>query len=118
MKFEKSNPILFSADIERSIKYYKEQLGFTESWTWGEPIDFGGIVKDEVEIFFCLNGQGNPGTWLALIVEDVDVYYEQIKANGAEIIVPPRNQEWNMREMFVKDPDGHILRIGHRIECD
>lgn len=118
MKFEKSNPILYSSDIKRSLKYYIEILGFDDCWEWGEPTDFGGVVKDDVEIFFCLKNQGNPGTWIAIIVDDVDEYYEQIKLKGAKILAPPVSQEWNMREMYIKDPDDHILRIGHRIECD
>ena len=79
MKFEKSISILFSRNIGESIKYYKEVLGFEHSWEWGDPTDFGGIVKDDVELFFCLNGQGSPGTWMAIVVEDVDSYYEMIK---------------------------------------
>jgi predicted enzyme related to lactoylglutathione lyase len=118
MKFEKSITILYSSDIKRSIDYYMNVLGFQESWTWGHPADFGGIVKDDVEIFFCLEGQGNKGTWQSIIVEDVDEYYETIKNKGAKIVSPPDSKEWNMREMLVEDPDGHILRIGHRIDCD
>ena len=118
MKFEKSNPILFSRDIKKSLQYYTMVLGFEDSWEWGDPVDFGGVVKDDVEIFFCLNGQGNQGTWLAIIVEDVDVYYEMIKGRGANIIATPESHEWNMREMLVQDPDGHMIRFGHRIECD
>jgi len=118
MKFEKSISILFSRNIGESIKYYKEVLGFEHSWEWGDPTDFGGIVKDDVELFFCLNGQGSPGTWMAIVVEDVDSYYEMIKEKGANILSPPESKEWNMREMLVQDPDGHIIRFGHRIECD
>ena len=118
MKFEKSNPILYSRDIKRSLKYYTEILGFDDSWEWGDPTDFGGIVKDDVEIFFCLEAQGSPGTWLAIIVDDVDAYYNIIKGKGAKIISIPESKEWNMREMLVEDPDGHILRFGHRIDCD
>lgn len=113
MKFEKSNPILYSSDVNRSIRYYTEILGFENSWVWGNPTDFGGIVKDDVEIFFCLNGQGSEGTWLAIILDNVDEYYETIKAKGANIISPPTSHEWNMREMLVKDPDGHILSLIH-----
>jgi hypothetical protein len=53
MKFEKSNPILFSSDVKRSIQYFIEVLEYEHSWTWGDPIDFGGVTKDEVEIFFA-----------------------------------------------------------------
>lgn len=118
MKFQKSNPILFSKDIRESLKYYTEVLGFADSWEWGEPTDFGGVVKDDVEIFFCLNAQGSPGTWLAIILDDVDAYYNIIKEKGAKIISAPESKDWNMREMLVEDPDGHILRFGHRIDCD
>lgn len=118
MKFEKSNPILYSRDIRASIKYYTEKLGFEKSWVWGDPTDFGGISGNEVEIFFCLNGQGHPGTWITIVVDDVDAYYQMIKERGAKILAPPEDKEWNMREMFVQDPDGHILRFGHRIECE
>lgn len=118
MNFEKSNPILFSKDVKESIKYYTEVLGFEHAWEWGDPTDFGGISKDDVEIFFCLNGQGSPGTWLAIIVDDVDAYYGLIKEKGAIILSPPESKEWNMREMIVQTPDQHIIRFGHRINCD
>lgn len=118
MKFEKSNPILYSKDIKKSINYYEDILSFDNSWEWGHPTDFGGVVKDDVEIFFCLNDQGNPGTWIAIILDDVDEYYKTIKDKGAKILAQPENKEWNMREMLVEDPDGHIIRFGQRIDCD
>lgn len=118
MKFEKTVPILYSADVSKSLAYYTEKLGFSEKWEWETPPTFGGVVKDEVEVFFCKEDQGHPGTWFCMIVEDVDAYYEQIKANGATILSAPANKPWQMREMFVQDPDGHILRIGHQIECE
>lgn len=118
MKFEKTNPILYSTDIQRAIEYFMEVLGFENSWVWGDPVDFGGVVKDDVEIFFCLKGQGHPGTWVTVIVDQIDDYYEKIKANGAIILGPPQTQEWNMREMYVHCPDGHVLRIGQRVNCD
>lgn len=118
MKFEKSNPILYSKDVKKSLQYYIEVLGFDDSWEWGNPTDFGGIVKDGVEIFFCLSGQGSPGTWMAIIVDDVDQYYRLIKEKGAKITSPPEDKAWNMREMVVEDPDGHIIRFGQRIDCE
>ena len=118
MKFEKSISILYSTDIVRSLTYYVEKLGFEDKWEWESPPTFGGVVKDDVELFFCDKNQGHPGTWLCVMVDNVDVYYENIKAKGADIVAPPESREWNIREMLVKDPDGHIIRFGHRIECD
>ncbi len=116
MTFESIVPILYSADVRRSLAYYMEQLAFDEKWEWDDPTTFGGVSRECVRIFFCLKDQGSPGTWLAINVDNVDEYYEVIKARGATIISPPGDKEWFMREMLVQDPDGHIIRFGHGIE--
>ena len=116
MAFESIVPILYSDDVSRSLTYYIEKLAFDEQWEWDHPTTFGGVSKDRVRIFFCLKGQGSPGTWFAVNVENVDEYYEIIKARGAKILSPPKDMEWFMREMLVEDPDGHIIRFGHGIE--
>jgi uncharacterized glyoxalase superfamily protein PhnB len=117
MNIESVIPILYSDDILRSIKYYKEVLGFKEHWCWGEEPTFGGVVDGDTTIFFCRGDQGHKGTWLALNVDDVDKYYEAIKAKGAVILSEPDTKPWFMREMLVTDPDGHMLRIGHNTNC-
>lgn len=116
MAFESIVPILYSNDVKRSIKYYMEQLAFDEKWEWDNHPTFGGVSKDCVRIFFCLKDQGNPGTWVAINMQNVDEYYEIIKARGAKILSAPADKEWYMREMLVEDPDGHIIRFGHGIE--
>lgn len=115
MRFNTIVPILYSSNVTNSLNYYVDILGFENKWDWGNPPTFGGIYKNGIEIFFCENGQGHPGTWISIMVDDVDEYYETIKAKGANIVSPPESMEWNIREMLVKDPDGHIIRIGHSI---
>jgi catechol 2,3-dioxygenase-like lactoylglutathione lyase family enzyme/GNAT superfamily N-acetyltransferase len=115
MIFQHIVPILYSGDIERSLKYYTEVLGFDQSWKWDDPPTFGGVSKNSVEIFFCKDGQGHPGTWLSVFVNDVDEFYETVKARGAKIISAPASMDWNVREMLVEDPDGHAIRFGANI---
>jgi len=116
MAFEGIVPILYSENVERSIAYYMEQLAFDEKWAWDHPTTFGGVSKDSVRLFFCLKGLGQPGTWIAINVDNVDEYYQTINARGAKILSAPKDMEWFMREMLVEDPDGHIIRFGHGIE--
>ena len=115
MKFKDGIPILYSADVVRSINYYTKILGFENSWNWGSPPTFGGVSRDSVQIFFCEKGQGNPGTWLSVFVDNVDEFYEILKTKGAAILSAPENMEWGVREMLVEDPDGHKIRFGHGI---
>jgi hypothetical protein len=118
MKFNKSVTILYSTDVKASVEYFTKELGFTDSWIWDDAAGFGGISRDEVEIFFCLKDQGSPGTWLSIMVDDVDAYYESIRNGKAEILSPPDTKPWLMREMLVRAPDGHIIRFGNPVECE
>jgi predicted enzyme related to lactoylglutathione lyase len=116
MQFESIVPILYSADVDRSINYYMNELAFDDKWEWDHPTTFGGVNKGCVRLFFCLKDQGNPGTWLAINLDNVDEYYNIIKSKGAKILSPPEDKPWYMREMLVEDPDGHIIRFGQGIE--
>jgi GNAT superfamily N-acetyltransferase/predicted enzyme related to lactoylglutathione lyase len=112
MVFRHSIPILYSSDVRKSIQYYTEVLGFDIKWEWDDPPTFGGVSKDLVELFFCKEGQGHPGTWISVMVDDVDALYESIKVKGGKILSTPEDMPWGIREMLVQDPDGHIIRFG------
>lgn len=89
MKFDKAIPILYSTDVSKSIAYFTEQLKFENKWEWDNPPTFGGVYRDNVEIFFSKQDQGNPSAWLSLVVDNVDEYYELIKDGGAKILSKP-----------------------------
>ncbi len=106
-------PILFVRDFEEAMGYYTEKLLFRKLWDWGDPPGFGAVALGDVEIFFCLKDQGQPGMWLSVFIDEVDDYFERISKLGAEIIQAPKNEPWGMREMQVRDPNGHVIRFGH-----
>src|SRR5262249_5732120 len=105
-------PILYASDFARTLSYFTETLGFKKLWDWGDPPGFGAVARDKIEIFLCQGGQGNPGTWMEIFVEDVDDLYEEIAAKGAVVRQAPQDEPWGVREMQVECPDGHILRFG------
>src|SRR5437660_9076432 len=108
-------PILYVRDFAEAMNYYTEKLLFEKLWDWGDPPDFGAVRLGNVEIFFCLGGQGHPGTWLTIFVDDVDNYCERITQLGAEVIRGPADEPWGVREMQVRDPNQHVIRFGHGI---
>jgi catechol 2,3-dioxygenase-like lactoylglutathione lyase family enzyme len=108
-------PILYVTDLDCSMAYFTDQLGFRKLWDWGTPASFGAVGRDRVEIFLCQGAQGAPGTWLSVFVDDVDALHDELRAKGAVIAIAPQNEPWGMREMQVQCPDGHILRFGHGI---
>jgi uncharacterized glyoxalase superfamily protein PhnB len=49
--------------------------------------------------------------WIAVWIDYVDRAYAVCLREGIEVIRPPRDDVWGVREMHVRHPDGHVLRI-------
>jgi len=110
--FECITPILNVSDMDKSLDYYVKALGFSIAWQWGEPTGFACVKRDDVEIFMCEGAQGSGACWMSIFVDDVDSLHRDYQVSGANIIQPPTNFPWGVREMNIEDPDGHRFRIG------
>ena len=127
-------PILNVSDIRESFAWF-EKLGWEKAWEWGEPPDFGGVCSGACEIFLCEGGQGGrgrsavtktfgpdgddtqeKGVWMSIWVADVDASHQRCLDQGLEVTWPPTDMPWNVREMHVRHPDGHVFRISKGIE--
>jgi len=101
-------PILRVRDVEASRRYYVGTLGFALEWDADGMI---AVARDRKSIMLCEGGQGQPGTWLWIGVEDADAFFAEFSAKGAHIRSPLQNFAWAY-EFQVEDPDGHVLRFG------
>ena len=139
MRVDSITPILNVSDLQASLDWF-EALGWRTGFVWGEPDPgFASVVcgdpKGRGEIFLCQGGQGgrgrsasrmtfgpdgdqtgDKGVWMSLWVEDVDAVHRECVARGLEITFPPTDMTWSVREMHLRHPDGHVFRIGHRLE--
>lgn len=128
-------PILNVSDMEQSFGWF-EKLGWKKKWGWGDPVRFGCVACGVCEIFLCQNGQGgrgkgqskmtfgptgdessDKGVWMSVWVDDVDAVAKRCIEQGLEVTWPPTDMPWNVREMHVRHPDGHVFRISRGIEC-
>ncbi|HST07910.1 MAG TPA: bleomycin resistance family protein [Gemmatimonadaceae bacterium] len=133
MKAESVIPILNVSDIQESFAWF-EKLGWKKIWDWGDPPGFGAVRAGHWEIFLCQDGQGgrgkgsnqttfdsheaqssDKGVWLCIMVDDADAVHRHCVKEGLEVTSPPTDMPWGLREMNVRHPDGHVLRIGHGI---
>lgn len=122
-------PILNVSNIQESFAWF-EKLGWKKLWEWGDPPGFGAVGSGTCEIFLCMGGQGgrgrspirmtfgpdgdetaDKGVWMSIWVDDVDAVHKECVERGIEIAWPPTDMEWNVREMHVRHPDGHVFRI-------
>jgi len=71
-----------------------------------------GLIRDDVELHLSsFSGDGGPRGVVFVGVEDVDALHAEIIAKGVAIALPPTEQSWGNREMYINDPDGNDLRF-------
>lgn len=108
-KLSPAIPILRVEDLDASVTYYVERLGFQLQWR-SDPL--ASVGRDSTSIMLAEGDQGQPGTWVWIAASDVDELYGEFEARGARLRHPPANYPWGSRECQVTDPDGHVLRFG------
>ncbi|HEU4457447.1 MAG TPA: glyoxalase superfamily protein [Longimicrobium sp.] len=109
VEFGGVSPVLPVRDLAASIDCYVRRLGFTLDWEDGDT--FASVSRGRCTLFLCEGGQGHPGTWVWIGVDDVEALLEEYRGTGARIRHPPTNYPWAL-EMQVEDLDGNVLRIG------
>ncbi len=121
------SPVLLVADLERSVAYYTERLGF-DCRVYGDPPDFATADRDDATILLALAEDSErlvphwrivDKMWNAYIrVDDVDAIYAEVQERGAGIDYTIYNAPHGFREFGVQDPDGHDIAFGQRIDPD
>lgn len=102
-------PIFRVNNLDASVAYYVERLGFKIQWR-DDPL--ASVGRDRTSIMLSEGDQGHSGTWVWIASDDVDELYNELSARGARLRHPPTNYPWGSRECQVTDPDGHVLRFG------
>lgn len=109
------NAILAVSDVAKTIDFYKDVLGFPDSWLWGTPPTFGGVCWEDVNIMFCLQPElaaKIEGHQHSIFVHGVDELYARHRRKKATIVSPIGDKPWGLREYTVRDLNGYHLRIG------
>jgi catechol 2,3-dioxygenase-like lactoylglutathione lyase family enzyme len=101
------------SDLETSLRYFVEVLGFREEFRFGQ---YAGLVQGECRLHLSQQGNPNagpPGTGAVYIFcDEVDAYYADIVSRGAKVDGEPRNYEYAMRDFIARDPDGNQVSFG------
>jgi uncharacterized glyoxalase superfamily protein PhnB len=121
MRIIRSNPVLAVHDLELSGAWYRDVLGCelddVEPGNWrfcraGNTTFMLGRCPDvppAAEI-------GDHSYVAYLHVDDVDAFHHRAMAAGAEVMHPPRDEPWGMRELALRSPDGHRFMLGQTID--
>jgi lactoylglutathione lyase len=114
--------ILFAADLERSIRFYRDVIGLpfkfsNESYAEfaTEGAKFALFAREHLPELIGREVPRDGVPWpqgeVAFFVDDPDAEHERLRAAGVEVLVPPTDRPWGERTLHVADPDGNLVEL-------
>lgn len=119
----KTIPMLFPEDLEESVAFYRDVLGFVvaskeegvvelrsgDMTLWLHDVD---AIEDDAYRGELQEYKRGVGANLCFQVDDVDKYQERVVEKAdAPVEQPVDEKPWGIRRFTVRDPDGYHLQF-------
>ena len=130
MKFNTITPNLIVTDMEKSLHFYRDVLGFTVSQTVPDkaPFIFAWMKRDEANLFLNQQMPSQPGQpdplagrpvggtlSMYMVLEGIDDLHKTVVA-GVKPAIALHKEFYGMKEFAVLDPDGYLIIFAEREE--
>ncbi len=126
----KLTPNLIVSDVDRSLAFYRDVLGFTVQMSVPDapPLVFAGLSCGPVEIFLNAaeaayeeypafrNQQLGGSLTLFMEVTEIEEAYGRL-APQVRVIMPLEKKWYGMTEFAFLDPDGFVITFAQRTEA-
>lgn len=114
--------ILFCADLEASVAFYRDAVGLEHRFSEHGYAEFategtrlGLFERSRVPVLIRRPpGAPGPTSEIVFVVEDVAAEARRLVALGLEV-TGPLDRPWGHRTVHVLDPDGHVVEFAQRI---
>lgn len=109
--FDDVQPIIGARDLETSIRFYVDRLGFTLAFRdGGTPTNYVGLCRGGVELHMQFQHEHEMSTLrLRIRVDDPDALFSEYQARGVTMATPLESKPWGTREFAILDPDRNAL---------
>jgi len=128
MVFSTAFPIVYCDDLPRSLRFYRDLLGFRVTFSHpeqGEPGFVALQLGEGAELALAdvrdpdavpLHGKtvrpaSGHGFELCVYADDVDDAVTALRAAGVPVLAEPADQPWGDRMAYVEDPQGNPVML-------
>ena len=117
-------PVLPVADVDATVDYYVETLGFEERFRQHDP---EGVARnaqlsfEDSTLMLNLNPEhaklegGGIYLWIRLFDKKIDEYYQSLQNAQANIFEEIENQFWGDRSFVIRDCNNYFLAFNQEI---
>ncbi|MFE3634134.1 VOC family protein [Streptomyces sp. NPDC059168] len=117
-------PTLLYTDAKAALRQLTEAFGFTELSVYEAQdgtVMHAELVQGEGAVMLgskgrgglfdaAMRGAGPAGVYV--VVDDVDAHHRRAVAHGAEILMPPTDQDYGSRDYMARDAEGNVWSFG------
>ena len=120
IRFGRTAPGIPVRDLEAALRFYRDALGMTVTFTNGDPVGFVILERDAAELHLTLEPRHTAGTHNVahVMVTDARAVHDRLVAHGARIVKGLRDHDFGLRAFVVADPDGNRLDIAEDLDGD
>jgi len=121
LRLREVSPSFTATDLQRSIAFYRDVLGFVVADEWRADGVLQGCEMRAGTVLFMLSQddfakgrdrQKGIGSRLhCSTAQDIDTLAAEIKARGGSLDQEPADMPWGQRVFMITDPDGFKLTI-------
>jgi catechol 2,3-dioxygenase-like lactoylglutathione lyase family enzyme len=113
-----AEPQLFVADFALSREFYTKRLGFSVTFTYGEPPYYGQLFRDGAKLNLrCLASppidsklrDSEDLLSASITLDDAKPLFLEFQAVGVTFHQPLKTEPWGARTFIVRDPDGNLI---------
>jgi len=122
----RAGAILAVADVEASVGWYRDRLGFEVEASYDDP-PYATLALTGTRLSLAEQGhqaEDRPGVLMAapedrsrlqvvLVLEVTDCRgaHEELRADGVEFLAEPFAPPWGGARCFAVDPDGYLVEL-------
>jgi len=113
-------PVLHYRDPDKALRFLADVFGVEEKAVHRDPD--GRVVYVEAALGDCWFGFGRTAeggspfdlgpTAVYVTLDEVDSMHERAATAGAEIVMPPTDQDYGSRDFAARDPEGNVWCFG------
>ena len=121
LRLRSAGPSLTVNDIQKSLAFYRDVLGFVPKDSWEEDGALKGMELLAGSVRFWLSqddfkkgsdrAKGVGFRMYCGTTQDIDALAARVRGAGVELAEEPKDQSWGGRDFAVRDPDGFLISI-------